>query len=151
MLRAASVLVSWWSFCACIALTAIPARGDGQDETFTLGQLFENDNDLTRYVAPFIELTPDEEDRFLLPGAPTPVRDVIGNIIGTKEVLKTVPKFKLIQCVNDDSCPASFPFCGKVTREQLFDPYKWVEGLRACFQCTDEDTSLCGGTTPGGY
>jgi hypothetical protein len=110
---------------------------------------------LARYIAPFIELDGmDEERLFLLPGAPTPVRDAIGAIIGTKEILETVPKFKLIQCVDDGDCPSTFPFCGKVEREQLIDPYKWVEGMRACFQCTEEETSLCGGSTPvcnGGF
>jgi hypothetical protein len=48
----------------------------------------------------------------------------------------------------DEDCPSSFPFCRKVDKTSLFDESLWYQGLRACFQCTEDDTSLCGSITP---
>ena len=59
-----------------------------------------------------------------------------------------IPRLKLIRCLTSDSCPSSYPFCENVKPEQLLDPTVWFSGLRACFQCTSSDDSLCGTITP---
>ena len=53
----------------------------------------------------------------------------------------------LIRCVKDSDCPATYPFCQNVKKEELEDQALWYEGLRSCYQCTDEDSSLCGSPT----
>lgn len=81
------------------------------------------------------------EDRFLLPF----VEEKIDYALG---IIEVSPRLKLIRCLTSDSCPSSYPFCENVKPEQLLDPTKWFNGLRACFQCTSSDTSLCGTVTP---
>lgn len=48
-----------------------------------------------------------------------------------------------VRCLKDSDCPATYPFCERVRKDQLKDQSIWYDGLRGCFQCTQDDSSLC--------
>ena len=163
--------VVWW-FALFLLLVGLINTSPEEDspESISPLDLFDTQEELDRFVLPFIDIVDangdvvdvdDEERLFIKPivGAAVdgikdgqPINDTVYDIkagVGaTIDVLRFRPKLKLIQCVTSANCPPAFPFCRKVESQDLLDPSTWVEGIRACFQCTDTNTTTCGERTP---